>query len=129
MTLGARSVVVSLGRDGALLVDSLGALHASASVTNPKSTVGAGDALLAGYLAGSSRAMGIARTPCGRPSPGARPLFAWKAATFPSSLTPTGRRLSSTATPTCTPVVRLRVTGGQHKWYGNVTLGPAGRAQ
>jgi 1-phosphofructokinase family hexose kinase len=53
MTLGARSVVVSLGRDGALLVDSLGALHASASVTNPKSTVGAGDALLAGYLAGS----------------------------------------------------------------------------
>jgi 1-phosphofructokinase len=53
MTLGAQSVVVSLGREGALLVDSLGVLHASASVTNPKSTVGAGDALLAGYLAGS----------------------------------------------------------------------------
>lgn len=53
MTLGAQSVVVSLGRDGALLVDSLGVMHASASVTNPKSTVGAGDALLAGYLAGS----------------------------------------------------------------------------
>ena len=53
LTLGAQSVVVSLGRDGALLVDSLGVLHASASVTNPKSTVGAGDALLAGYLAGS----------------------------------------------------------------------------
>jgi 1-phosphofructokinase len=52
MTLGAQSVVVSLGRDGALLVDSLGVMHASASVTNPKSTVGAGDALLAGYLAG-----------------------------------------------------------------------------
>jgi len=53
MTLGAQSVVVSLGRDGALLVDSHGVMHASASVTNPKSTVGAGDALLAGYLAGS----------------------------------------------------------------------------
>jgi 1-phosphofructokinase len=53
MTLGAQSVVVSLGRDGALLVDSLGVIHACASVTNPKSTVGAGDALLAGYLAGS----------------------------------------------------------------------------
>jgi 1-phosphofructokinase len=53
MTLGAQSVVVSLGRDGALLVDSLGVVHASAFVTNPKSTVGAGDALLAGYLTGS----------------------------------------------------------------------------
>jgi 1-phosphofructokinase family hexose kinase len=53
MTLGAQSVVVSLGRDGALLVDGLGVLHASAYVTNPKSTVGAGDGLLAGYLAGS----------------------------------------------------------------------------
>ena len=53
MTLGAESVVVSLGSDGALLVDSLGVMHASASVANPKSTVGAGDALLAGYLAGT----------------------------------------------------------------------------
>jgi 1-phosphofructokinase len=50
--LGAQSVVVSLGREGALLVDSLGVMHASASVTNPKSTVGAGDALVAGCLAG-----------------------------------------------------------------------------
>ena len=54
MTLGARSVVVSLGRDGALLVDDVGVVHAEASVARPKSTVGAGDALLAGYLAGSS---------------------------------------------------------------------------
>lgn len=52
MTLGARSVLVSLGRDGALLVDTPGVMHASSSVTTPKSTVGAGDALLAGYLAG-----------------------------------------------------------------------------
>jgi 1-phosphofructokinase len=53
IALGARSVVVSLGRDGALLVDDVGVLHAEASVANPRSTVGAGDALLAGYLAGS----------------------------------------------------------------------------
>jgi 1-phosphofructokinase len=53
MTLGARTVVVSLGRDGALLVDSVGVLHAAAAVATPKSTVGAGDALLAGYLAGT----------------------------------------------------------------------------
>jgi len=53
MTLGAQTVVVSLGADGALLVDGVGVLHAAASVESPKSTVGAGDALLAGYLAGT----------------------------------------------------------------------------
>jgi 1-phosphofructokinase len=53
MTRGARSVVVSLGRDGALLVDQVGVVHAESPVADPKSTVGAGDALLAGYLAGS----------------------------------------------------------------------------
>lgn len=53
MASGTQSVVVSLGSQGALLVDRVGVVHASASVTSPKSTVGAGDALLAGYLAGS----------------------------------------------------------------------------
>ena len=52
---GAGTVVVSLGRDGALLVDERGALHAGAVVAEPRSTVGAGDALLAGYLAGRQR--------------------------------------------------------------------------
>jgi 1-phosphofructokinase len=51
--LGAPTVVVSMGRDGALLVDQEGALYAEAVVAAPKSTVGAGDALLAGYLAGT----------------------------------------------------------------------------
>lgn len=55
MTLGAGSVVVSLGRDGALLVDVHGVAHAEAAVASPRSTVGAGDALLAGYLAGHLR--------------------------------------------------------------------------
>lgn len=50
---GARAVVVSLGADGALLVDDHGVLHAEAWVDSPRSTVGAGDALVAGYLAGT----------------------------------------------------------------------------
>jgi len=47
---GVGTVVVSLGRDGALLVDRDQVLHAWASIAAPVSTVGAGDALLAGYL-------------------------------------------------------------------------------
>lgn len=47
---GIETVVISLGRDGALLVDAEGAVHASSQVGCPVSTVGAGDALLAGYL-------------------------------------------------------------------------------
>jgi 1-phosphofructokinase len=47
---GARAVLASLGGDGAVLVDDRGALHGTASVTNVVSTVGAGDAMLAGYL-------------------------------------------------------------------------------
>lgn len=49
---GARAVVVSLGPDGALLVDASGAYHGEAAVAAPVSTVGAGDALLAGFVAG-----------------------------------------------------------------------------
>ena len=49
---GARSAVVSMGRDGALLVEADQVLHASVPVSNPRSTIGAGDALLAGFLAG-----------------------------------------------------------------------------
>ena len=47
---GIGCVLVSLGRDGALLVDATRAVRAVARVDNPLSTVGAGDALLAGYL-------------------------------------------------------------------------------
>lgn len=56
--LGAATVVVSLGSDGALLVDDVGVLHAQAFVAAPRSTVGAGDALVAGYLAGTLTAGG-----------------------------------------------------------------------
>lgn len=49
-TQGIETVVVSLGRDGALLVSGDTVIHAKAVITNPLSTVGAGDSLLAGYL-------------------------------------------------------------------------------
>jgi hypothetical protein len=70
MTLGAQTVVVSLGADGALLVDGVGVLHAAASVESPKSTVGAGDALLAGYLAGTLSHDGDRPPRCARRSRG-----------------------------------------------------------
>lgn len=49
---GVGTVVVSLGRDGALLVDADRVVHAAATISRPLSTVGAGDSLLAGYLHG-----------------------------------------------------------------------------
>jgi 1-phosphofructokinase len=48
---GARSVLASLGPEGGLLVDHCGAFRATAAVPAPRSTVGAGDAMLAGFLA------------------------------------------------------------------------------
>lgn len=48
---GARAVLVSLGPDGAILLDNSGVLHGEAPVDAPVSTVGAGDALLAGFVA------------------------------------------------------------------------------
>jgi 1-phosphofructokinase len=50
VTHGVGTVVVSLGGRGALLVSAQVIAHAVAPVSSPLSTVGAGDALLAGYL-------------------------------------------------------------------------------
>lgn len=47
---GVRAVVVSLGADGAVLVNADHCLWAGAPVSKPRSTVGAGDCLLAGLL-------------------------------------------------------------------------------
>ena len=47
---GARTVLASLGGDGAILVDAGGAVWGRAPVERVVSTVGAGDAMLAGYL-------------------------------------------------------------------------------
>jgi 1-phosphofructokinase len=48
---GAGAVLVSLGADGAVLVDASGPCMVRGPGLAPRSTVGAGDALLAGYLA------------------------------------------------------------------------------
>jgi 1-phosphofructokinase len=48
---GVEGVLVSLGADGAAFVDSAGATHAEARIDDVVNTVGAGDALLAGFLA------------------------------------------------------------------------------
>ncbi|GAA3741270.1 1-phosphofructokinase [Plantactinospora mayteni] len=52
---GAGTVLASLGADGAVLVDAKGVLTGESPVPQPKSTVGAGDALLAGFLAAGAR--------------------------------------------------------------------------
>jgi 1-phosphofructokinase len=67
---GIGCVLVSLGRDGALLVDSERVVRAEARVENPLSTVGAGDAFLAGYLH-ASRPGSTPRRPSVQPWPSA----------------------------------------------------------
>lgn len=57
---GVGTVVVSLGEHGALAVDASTAVHASAVVSHPQSTVGAGDCLLAGFLAAIERDASLA---------------------------------------------------------------------
>ncbi|MBC7309427.1 MAG: 1-phosphofructokinase, partial [Tetrasphaera sp.] len=51
---GISTVAVSLGGDGAVVVTSETVVHASATIDNPISTVGAGDCMLAGLLHGLS---------------------------------------------------------------------------
>uniref|UniRef100_UPI0010419CCE 1-phosphofructokinase family hexose kinase n=1 Tax=Actinomadura roseirufa TaxID=2094049 RepID=UPI0010419CCE len=53
--LGAKAVLVSLGAEGAVLVDDDGIVTGTAPVDRPRCTVGAGDALLAGFLAAGAR--------------------------------------------------------------------------
>jgi 1-phosphofructokinase len=52
---GIETVAVSLGSEGALLVTAETVVHAGATITTPRSTVGAGDCMLAGLLHGLSR--------------------------------------------------------------------------
>jgi 1-phosphofructokinase family hexose kinase len=52
---GVGRVLVSLGSDGAVVVDATGtACHATAAIDDVANPVGAGDALLAGFLAGGA---------------------------------------------------------------------------
>jgi 1-phosphofructokinase len=52
---GVKAVLASLGSDGAVLVEADGAVFGTAEAIDPVSTVGAGDALLAGFLAAGGR--------------------------------------------------------------------------
>jgi 1-phosphofructokinase len=52
---GAGAVLASLGADGAVLVDDSGVVIGSSPVDHPRSAVGAGDALLAGFLAAGAQ--------------------------------------------------------------------------
>jgi 1-phosphofructokinase len=54
-TMGASCVLVSLGADGAVLIEDDGVTIGESPVEEPRSSVGAGDALLAGFLAGGGR--------------------------------------------------------------------------
>jgi 1-phosphofructokinase len=53
--LGAQTVLVSLGAAGAILVDASSVVVGESPVDQPRSAVGAGDAFLAGFLAGQYR--------------------------------------------------------------------------
>jgi len=61
-TAGPRTVVVSLGATGAVLVDGTDAVLAVPPLVVPRSDVGAGDALLAGFLAGGGAGADALRT-------------------------------------------------------------------
>ena len=53
-SLGAQNVLVSLGGEGALLLDEQGEIHRAPAVGGrPVNTVGAGDSMVAGFLAGA----------------------------------------------------------------------------
>jgi 1-phosphofructokinase len=101
VTHGVATVVVSLGRYGALLVTPSVTAHAVTPIGSPLSTVGAGDALLAGYL----YATGSGSTPVDALRTG----VAWSAAavSLPGSRMPTpadvaGIQVSLTTEPDLT---------------------------
>ena len=52
---GAKAVLASLGRDGAVLVEGDGVWHSETPVVQARSSVGAGDSMLAGFLAAGGK--------------------------------------------------------------------------
>lgn len=62
-SLGAVNVLVSMGSEGALLVDEYGKVHrVNAKKITPVSTVGAGDSMVAGFLSGLDKGYEYALT-------------------------------------------------------------------
>lgn len=74
---GVGAVLASLGEFGALYVDQQTLLHGQVAGVAPKNTVGAGDALLAGFIAGCY-------TPGGTPEHGLRLGLIWSASSVES---------------------------------------------
>ena len=102
---GIETVIVSLGRHGALLVNAIAVAHASAQVARPVSTVGAGDSLVAGYLHAVCRGAG--------PREALATGVAWGAAavSLPGSRMPGPDDIAAiTVTSTDTPDLTLSLT-------------------
>lgn len=57
--MGAQNVIISMAGEGALLVSEKGVYHASAPKGEVKNSVGAGDSLIAGFLASYSKTSDI----------------------------------------------------------------------
>lgn len=57
--MGAQNVIISMAGEGALLISEKGVYHASAPKGSVKNSVGAGDSLIAGFLANYSRTSDI----------------------------------------------------------------------
>ena len=109
---GAGAVLASLGADGAVLVDDDGAIHGQTPAVPPLSSVGAGDAMLAGFLAGG----GDGGRRAGRgASRGVLPPCSSRAPACRRRTTSTARRSGSRATAsrgrTCSPC-RPDIGGG-----------------
>ncbi|GAB2923944.1 1-phosphofructokinase [Nonomuraea fastidiosa] len=91
---GARTVLASLGADGAVLVEEAGTWYGEAPAAVPRSSVGAGDAMLAGFLA------------AGGSGPGAlAQALAWGAAAVqqPGSRMPGPAHIDIDAVTVCRP--------------------------
>lgn len=59
--MGAQNVLISLGKDGALLLDEHGKVHTHEVLGGkPVNTVGAGDSMVAGFIAGCEKGYGHA---------------------------------------------------------------------
>lgn len=100
-TRGPRAVLASAGPDGAVAVDAHGATHGEPPPIVPASSVGAGDAMLAGWLAATEYG-GTARS---EPAAGLIAALAWGAGAAalpgsrvpgPTHLHPEGVRLHAT---------------------------------
>ena len=109
---GVGAVLASLGADGAVLVDATGATFGSATVDKPRSAVGAGDSMLAGFLAGG----GSGPRPWPRRWPGARARPACPAAACrpPTTSTATPSPWPTASTPTAPSRNGADAHGGPH---------------